>query len=164
MLNSNKESVVLDLKQPRGKAIFLELVKQADVLIENFAAGVMGADVDVQRRLALGEFHSDKSRQVEFRGLFRPLSLAQFLCQKFRNRLHVRRTLELDRFEEVVVLDLLSILWQRQVFRCGLIVFILPIVVSVSFFLIADLDSPRGGAIRVYPQNLLVTQQSMNAR
>ena len=41
MLNSNKESVVLDLKQPRGKAIFLELVAKADVLIENFAAGVM---------------------------------------------------------------------------------------------------------------------------
>ena len=46
----------------------------------------------------------------------------------------------------------------------GLIVFILPIVVSVSFFLIADLDSPRGGAIRVHPQNLQVAQQSMNAR
>src|ERR1044071_3365394 len=41
MLNSNKESVVLDLKQPRGQAIFLDLVKQAEVLIENFAAGVM---------------------------------------------------------------------------------------------------------------------------
>jgi CoA:oxalate CoA-transferase len=41
MLNSNKESVVLDLKQPRGKEIFLELVAKADVLIENFAAGVM---------------------------------------------------------------------------------------------------------------------------
>ena len=41
MLNSNKELVVLDLKQPRGKAIFLELVAKADVLIENFAAGVM---------------------------------------------------------------------------------------------------------------------------
>src|SRR5437764_2803897 len=41
MLNSNKESVVLDLKQPRGKEIFLALVSQADVLIENFAAGVM---------------------------------------------------------------------------------------------------------------------------
>ncbi|WP_422001194.1 CaiB/BaiF CoA transferase family protein [Reyranella sp.] len=41
MLNSNKESVVLDLKQPRGKELFLELVAKADVLIENFAAGVM---------------------------------------------------------------------------------------------------------------------------
>jgi formyl-CoA transferase len=41
MLNSNKESVVLDLKQPRGKEIFLSLVAKADVLIENFAAGVM---------------------------------------------------------------------------------------------------------------------------
>src|SRR5436189_637636 len=41
MLNSNKGSVVLDLKQPRGKEIFLALVAQADVLIENFAAGVL---------------------------------------------------------------------------------------------------------------------------
>jgi len=28
------------------------------------------------------------------------------------------------------------------------------VLVSVSFFLIADLDSPRGGVIRVSPQNL----------
>ena len=41
MLNSNKESVVLDFKQPRGKELFLALVEKADVLIENFAAGVM---------------------------------------------------------------------------------------------------------------------------
>src|SRR6185436_15981985 len=41
MLNSNKESVVLDLKLPRGKAIFLDLVRKADVLVENFAVGVM---------------------------------------------------------------------------------------------------------------------------
>jgi len=31
---------------------------------------------------------------------------------------------------------------------------ILPIVVAVSFFLIADIDSPRGGTIRVHPLNL----------
>ncbi len=54
MLNSNKESVVLDLKQPRGKQILLELVAQADVLIENFAAGVMdrlGIGWDVLHKL-----------------------------------------------------------------------------------------------------------------
>src|SRR4029077_20743344 len=33
MLNSNKESIVLDLKQPRAKEIFLALVAKADVLI-----------------------------------------------------------------------------------------------------------------------------------
>src|SRR5437870_13635634 len=41
MLNSNKESVVLDLKDPDGKALFLRLARQADVVVENFAAGVM---------------------------------------------------------------------------------------------------------------------------
>lgn len=54
MLNSNKESVVLDLKQPRGKQIFLDLVAKADVLIENFAAGVMdrlGLGYDVLSKL-----------------------------------------------------------------------------------------------------------------
>jgi len=35
MLNSNKESVVLDFKQPRGKELFLALVEKADVLIVN---------------------------------------------------------------------------------------------------------------------------------
>jgi hypothetical protein len=32
---------------------------------------------------------------------------------------------------------------------------ILPLVISISFFLIADIDSPRRGIIRVVPQNLL---------
>jgi hypothetical protein len=45
----------------------------------------------------------------------------------------------------------------------GVIVFILPFVVSISFLLIADLDSPRGGAIRVHPQNLLAASQSIKA-
>jgi hypothetical protein len=38
---------------------------------------------------------------------------------------------------------------------------ILPLVVSISFFLIADIDSPRGGVIRVQPQNLVSLSQSL---
>jgi len=38
---------------------------------------------------------------------------------------------------------------------------IVPLSASVSFFLIADLDSPRGGAIRVYPQTLASLSQSL---
>jgi hypothetical protein len=38
---------------------------------------------------------------------------------------------------------------------------VLPLVVSISFFLIADIDSPRGGVIRVKPQNLIVLADSL---
>jgi len=41
--------------------------------------------------------------------------------------------------------------------------FILPMIVSVSFFLIADLDAPRGGIIRVSPQNLISLSASLQA-
>ena len=44
----------------------------------------------------------------------------------------------------------------------ALVLLILPIVVSISFFLIADIDSPRGGVIRVLPQNLIAVYQFMN--
>ncbi len=40
---------------------------------------------------------------------------------------------------------------------------VVPVAVSVCFFLIADLDSPRGGAIRVTPQNLSSLSQSLPA-
>ena len=42
-----------------------------------------------------------------------------------------------------------------------LFLFVLPVVISLAFFLIADLDSPRGGAIRVHPQNLLAVALSI---
>ena len=38
---------------------------------------------------------------------------------------------------------------------------ILPLVVSTSLFLIADIDSPRAGIIRVQPHNLMAQCQSM---
>ena len=37
----------------------------------------------------------------------------------------------------------------------NLLLLVLPMIVSVSFFLIADIDSPRGGVIRIPPRNLM---------
>jgi len=39
---------------------------------------------------------------------------------------------------------------------------IFPFVISVSFFLIADIDSPRGGVIRIEAQNLIALKKSLN--
>lgn len=39
--NRNKESIALDLKSDDGRAVLTELLKRADVLIENFRTGVM---------------------------------------------------------------------------------------------------------------------------
>ena len=41
---------------------------------------------------------------------------------------------------------------------------IFPFVTSVSFFLIADIDSPRGGVIRIEPRNLITLQQSLESK
>ncbi len=40
-LNRNKRSIALDLRGPEGKAVVYELVKTADVVVNNFRAGVM---------------------------------------------------------------------------------------------------------------------------
>ena len=41
---------------------------------------------------------------------------------------------------------------------------ILPLVVAIAFFLIADIDSQRGGFILVKPPNLLSLSQSLHSR
>lgn len=46
-INRNKRSVTLNLKSPEGREIFLEMVKQADVVMSNYRPGVM-------ERLGLG--------------------------------------------------------------------------------------------------------------
>ena len=41
MLNQNKRAVTLNLKHPRGRELLFEMVKRADVLLENFSPGTM---------------------------------------------------------------------------------------------------------------------------
>jgi hypothetical protein len=52
----------------------------------------------------------------------------------------------------------------RDIRAEGFLLTILPLVVAISFFLIADIDSPRAGVIRVAPQNLLSLAESLRPR
>ncbi len=49
VLNRNKKSLAIDMKDPRGKEIVLKLAEKADIMIENFRPGVvrkLGLDYD----------------------------------------------------------------------------------------------------------------------
>jgi formyl-CoA transferase len=41
MLNHNKRSITIDTKNKKGKEVLEEMVKKCDVLVENFAPGVL---------------------------------------------------------------------------------------------------------------------------
>lgn len=45
-----------------------------------------------------------------------------------------------------------------------IILFVLPIALSLAFFLIAEIDSPRDGLIRIQPQNLLSFADSVRSQ
>lgn len=53
-VNRNKKSVTLNLKDPKGKELFLAMVKEADVVVENYRPGVMdklGVGYDVLKEV-----------------------------------------------------------------------------------------------------------------
>ena len=53
--------------------------------------------------------------------------------------------------------------YDRRGVRPGVIqLLVLPLILAVAFFMIADIDSPRWGVIRVVPQNLLSLSQSLH--
>ena len=55
--NRNKRSITIDLKSEKGKNLFYEMVKHADVVIENYRPGVtkrLGIDYDVLKEINPG--------------------------------------------------------------------------------------------------------------
>lgn len=46
--------------------------------------------------------------------------------------------------------------------RTNSLLLVLPFLVSISFLLIADIDSPRGGLLRVHPVNLISLSESFH--
>ncbi|MFH2110051.1 MAG: CoA transferase [Candidatus Bathyarchaeota archaeon] len=63
-VNRGKKGVTLDLKHPRGREIFVELVKKSDVVMENFSPGTMdrlNLGWDVLRQLNPGIIYASVS-------------------------------------------------------------------------------------------------------
>ncbi len=64
VLNRNKKSLALDMKDPRGKEIFAKLAARADIITENFRPGVvkkLGIDFDSVRRFNPGVVYASMS-------------------------------------------------------------------------------------------------------
>jgi hypothetical protein len=53
------------------------------------------------------------------------------------------------------------LLGYRERSRRTLTLLVLPMIASIAFFLIADIDSPYAGIINVVPHNLIATSQYM---
>ena len=43
------------------------------------------------------------------------------------------------------------------------VLLVLPLIISIAFFLIAEIDSPGGGIVRIGPQNLVSLSESLQA-
>ncbi|GAA4383008.1 hypothetical protein GCM10023088_49310 [Actinomadura verrucosospora] len=78
LLNGGKKSLRLDLKNPRGRELFLRLVSRADVVVENFAPGTLqrlslGYEVLAQANeriiLASGRGYGASTPQAEMRAM-----------------------------------------------------------------------------------------------
>ncbi len=64
VLNRNKRSLALNLKEPRGKALFMKLAAQADIVTENFRPGVarkLGIDYERLRQINPGVIYASMS-------------------------------------------------------------------------------------------------------
>ncbi len=64
VLNRNKKSIALNMKDPRGKEAFMKLAAKADIITENFRPGVvkkLGVDYDTIARINPGIVYASMS-------------------------------------------------------------------------------------------------------
>jgi len=64
VLNRNKKSIALDMKDPQGKEIFMQLAAKTDIFVENYRPGVMkklGIDYESLRRINPGIIYASIS-------------------------------------------------------------------------------------------------------
>jgi len=64
VLNRNKKSIGLNMRDPRGKDIFMKLAAKTDIITENFRPGVtgkLGIDYDTVRRINPGVIYASMS-------------------------------------------------------------------------------------------------------
>jgi len=52
----------------------------------------------------------------------------------------------------------------REAGAKSILLLVMPLVMSVSFYLIAEIDNPHGGLIHVQPQNLVALSRALHAR
>ena len=64
VLNRNKKSVALDMKQREGREIFMKLARSADIIVENYRPGVtrkLGIDYDTVKQINPGVIYASIS-------------------------------------------------------------------------------------------------------
>ena len=64
VLNRNKKSVALDMKQAQGKEVFMRLAAKTDIIVENFRPGVtkkLGIDYEAMRKINPGVIYASIS-------------------------------------------------------------------------------------------------------
>jgi len=64
VLNRNKRSIAINMKDPKGKEIFMKIAAKADIIAENFRPGVvrkLGIDYETVRKFNPGVIYASMS-------------------------------------------------------------------------------------------------------